>query len=322
MTSNTERVAGVTVINNGTVTSAYYNNKTEINNMRNIGSKYKPETAIYNEEDTYEYGSRFLENVTAYYAIGDTELKWILMVHYNLKRRNNFYIILPRLYSFIDFENEIFNKDSLKSITYKKIEGEGTSKDPYIIYDGYDMMTIYEYVSNGNEFVGKHFKVADGVDVIDLTIKDVNYIPIGTEYYNFNGVFNGNGANFIIELDSVESYQGIFHTLGESANVYNLTINGMVKGRGYIGSLAGRNLGTISNITNYASVTSHNDSEGGNDTGGIVGYNSGSITNVTNNGVVNSNSSYIGGIAGQSIGTITDAHNRAPITGFGNGWRC
>ena len=37
-----------------------------------------------------------------------------------------------------------------------------------------------------------------------------------------------------------------------------------------------------------------------------------------NYGSVISNSSYIGGIAGQSIGEINGAYNRANVTGFGN----
>src|SRR5690606_11551998 len=222
------------------------------------------------------------------------------------------------LYSFINSENDVFVEDSLKSITHQKLEGDGTSKNPYLIYDGYDMMTIHDFVSNGNEFSNKHFKVADGIKHIDLTEDGVDFIPIGTEIYSFGGILNGNKAIFNIHLDTDENYQGIFHTLGETANVFDLAINGFVRGRGYIGSLAGRNLGRITNVTNYALITSENNQSGGNDTGGITGFNAGILTGVMNYGQVTSNSSYIGGITGQNTGEINGAYNRANVSGFGN----
>src|SRR5690554_4073983 len=318
MLANGDVVAGIAINNNNSIRSAYYN-ETEIKNIRNSGSLYKPNSAIYNIKDSINIGSRTLEEMTVYYAIGDADTQMDFDGSlYNLKQGTDFTSYFPELYQYINFNNEIFNNDSLKSITHKKIDDSGTSSDPYIIYDGYDMMTIYEYVLNGNEFVNKHFKVADGVDLIDLSISDLNYLPIGTDYYNFNGILNGNNATFIININSNDSYQGIFHTLGENAKITNLTINGSVVGRGYTGSLAGRNLGNIDNVTNYAQVTSTSDSQGGNDTGGIVGFNSGVISNTTNNGIVKSNSSYIGGIAGQSTGEINNSYNRASVTGFGN----
>ena len=207
-----------------------------------------------------------------------------------------------------------FVEDSLESITYKKIEGLGTKLNPYLIYDGYDMMIIGDYVRDGHEFVGKYFEVAPKVTQIDLTLEDINYTPIGSNEYNFGGIFDGKQARFIIELSTNSEYLGIFHTLGETAKVTNMVITGTISGHAYLGGLAGRNLGIIENIYNHAHITSTL----GNDIGGIVGFNQGTIKLVTNQGKITSNGSYTGGITGQNDGVIMDAYNRNDVIGFSN----
>ena len=214
--------------------------------MRILEQYIVPTSAVYNVDDNELFGSRTLEDMTVYYAIGDgsTQMNFDASL-YELKTGNDFTSYFPELYAYKSFDNDIFKQDSLKSITHKKLDGEGTQASPYLIYDGFDMMTIHEYVKNGNEFSNKHFKVADGIKHIDLTEPGLDYIPIGTEIYSFGGMFNGNKATFYIHLDSFENYQGIFHTLDETANIFDLTINGYIRGRGYVGSLAGRNLGRV-----------------------------------------------------------------------------
>ena len=180
------------------------------------------------------------------------------------------------------------------------------------------MMTVYNYVKDGIIFTNKYFKVDNSVTEIDLTGDELGYIPIGTNEYNFNGYFDGSNKVFLLDFDEDDPYIGIFHTIGNNASISNIVINGNVKGSGYIGALAGVNLGKVENITNWASVTGFSLGDGGNDVGGIIGTNKGIINNVTNNGVILSESSYVGGITGQNTGTITNAYNRAPVNGFGN----
>ena len=101
----------------------------------------------------------------------------MIKVYIKQKQGTDFTTYFPELYIFIDHAYSVFVEDSLESITYKKIEGLGTKLNPYLIYDGYDMMIIGDY-RDGHEFVGKYFEVAPKVTQIDLTLEDINYIQL------------------------------------------------------------------------------------------------------------------------------------------------
>ncbi|MDY0276569.1 MAG: InlB B-repeat-containing protein [Acholeplasma sp.] len=308
-------VGGVAGKNEGTIQKAYYN-KTEITLMRNLSGYHVPETAVYGVTDLLDVKGLEIETMTGLYAVGSEEGQMEFDGSlYHVKSGYDFTMYFPELNIFRGNSNDIVKSDSLTSITYNKIEGKGTKADPYLIYDGYDMMTVHQYVANEIEFNNKHFKVAPGVNVIDLTLEDLGYTPIGSNEYNFKGFFDGSGVNFIVNLiDSNSDYQGLFHTLGTGSIVHDLTITGTIKGKSYIGGLTGRNLGTVYNIENYAEIISVE----GNDIGGIIGYNEGNVTNVYNYQTVSSNGSYTGGIVGQSSGKIKEAFNRGKVTGNTN----
>ena len=67
-----DKVAGLIVNNPGTFWYGYYN-ETELNNMRNLGDFLIPTSAIYELPNTEFYGSRKLEDMTVYYALGSDE---------------------------------------------------------------------------------------------------------------------------------------------------------------------------------------------------------------------------------------------------------
>ncbi|MDD4070541.1 MAG: hypothetical protein PHF05_08870, partial [Candidatus Izemoplasmatales bacterium] len=174
------------------------------------------------------------------------------------------------------------------------------------------MVEFKTFVENEFTFEGKYFKVADGVETIDLTTALDTFTPIGTAQFRFGGTFDGQGVNFVVDFDMpLEEYVGLFHTLGSTAVVKNIDISGSIRGKSYVGSIAGRNMGEISNVNNYASVASLE----GNDIGGITGVNEGTIDNAFNRGTVVMNGTYAGGITGQNIGTITNSYNKGNITG-------
>ncbi|CCV64247.1 conserved hypothetical protein (predicted large exoproteins involved in heme utilization or adhesion) [Alteracholeplasma palmae J233] len=308
-------LGGIAGISIGSIEKAYYN-QTELDFMRNVKGYKVPKTAIYNTTDTEDVASRKLEGMTGKYAIGMTVEQMDLDPQlYFVKEGYDFTSYFPELKVFKNHTNEVFKEDSLVSITYNKIKGKGTVNDPYIIYDGYDMMIIYQYVANEIVFTNKYFKVADGVKTIDLTLEDIDYAPIGTNEFAFDANFNGNGANFIIKLNDItQDYRGIFHTLGKNAVVSNLSVSGTISGKSYVGSVAGRNLGKIENVSSSVKIYSSD----GNDIGGIVGYNEGIIINATNNEYIESNGTYTGGIAGQNSGTISQSFNKGRIVAYSN----
>ena len=122
----------------------------------------------------------------------------------------------------------------------------------------------------------------------------------------YTGVFDGNGATIKLDVDKSEQNAGLFSVIGNGGEVKNVTTEGNVIGRSYVGGICGTNKGTISDCNNKANVTSRNSMAGG-----IAGYceSSGKIQfsgAMTNSGVIDSNGS-MGGIVGECKGSIEGA---------------
>jgi hypothetical protein len=304
-------VGGVAAVNTGTLERVYYNT-TEIENM--VPDSYvTASSAVFNNADTDDVKGLPLDNMTGVTAIADSsEYMNFTVSEWSLKDGQDFVSYFPEMNYFKNSEDSVIKADSLVSITDKKLEGSGTSQDPYLIYDGFDMRTIGIFVLKGKDFAGKYFKVADGVSVINLTYTSLGYTPIGSLEYQFNGILDGRNANFVVKIDNErEDYQGIFHTLGTGAKISNMTISGTVIGNSYIGGLAGRNLGSVSNVVNNATVQNFE----GNNGGGITGFNEGTISDCVNYGTVSVVGTYAGGIAGDNAGTITRCYNKGAVSG-------
>ncbi len=130
---------------------------------------------------------------------------------------------------------------------------------------------------------------------------------------NFSGVLDGNGHEIQIErtLSTVtESYNGgLFNILTDKAEIKNLTVSGYFNVPGAdagktIGGIVGRvasSAAQISNVVNNLSVNASN----ANYVGGIAGDTMGKITNSLNTGSVTAKT-YGGGIAGQVSAAATE----------------
>ncbi|MDY3196114.1 MAG: InlB B-repeat-containing protein [Paracholeplasma sp.] len=309
--------AGIVSVNAGTLSFLYYN--IEHVSPRIIDPTLElVSSAVYQTVDTTDVKGLLLINMSGLTALGNNDEQMNFeKTKYSVKLGNDFTSYYPELLVFknhIDLNRQAY---SLESVTDKKLDGNGTLLDPYIIEDGFDMNTINEFIMNENHFINKYFKVKDGISVIDLTLTELWYTPLGNDQNSFRGHLDGNNANFILDLDNESSdYLGIFHTLGMGSSVKNLTVSGQVIGRSYLGSVAGRNYGTIENVTNLAAIKSFGSiNDGANSIGGITGVNVGTIKNVVNKGIVSAQGSYVGGIVGENELTITDSYNKAPVSG-------
>jgi filamentous hemagglutinin family protein len=141
----------------------------------------------------------------------------------------------------------------------------------------------------------------------------------------FTGLLEGNGGlgtNYTISnltLSSSTSPVGLFGFIGTGATVRNLNLaNVSITGTHdtmFLGTLAGQNNGTISNV-NVTNSTVNGGTHEGIGAGGLVGQNTGTITNsnVTNvtvtvgNGCFvdcNGGTNFAGGLVGSNLGTIT-----------------
>ncbi len=176
-----------------------------------------------------------------------------------------------------------------------------------IIIDSNNTWTI----SNANGLATFRNNVNLGFTKINATLSDnitldssTSWLPIGTEYSEYVGIFNGN--NRIISglfIDNNSAYNGLFRTLGGA--VINLGMKDVNINAGrYVGGITARleaggviASSYVDNIT-ISSVSS--------EVGGIAGSNYGSIadTNVANSTITTMDFN-VGGISGYNAGNIS-----------------
>lgn len=191
------------------------------------------------------------------------------------------------------------------------LSGSGTDNDPYIIADAADLKAFAALLDGNAENLGIYAKVEDGVASIDVSDEEWQPMPANVKDTEGNdagytGVFDGNGATIKLDVDKSEKNAGLFSVIGNGGEVKNVTTEGNVIGRSYVGGICGTNKGTISDCNNKANVTSRNSMAGR-----IAGYceSSGKIQfsgSMTNSGVIDSNGS-MGGIVGECKGSIEGA---------------
>lgn len=194
-------------------------------------------------------------------------------------------------------------------------EGAGDLYEPesrdgvYQITDGGELAWFAALVNGTLEGVEQNVN-AKAVLVRDIDLGGEVWTPISTGYPYFGGTLDGNGKT-IRNLCTGEgaNYQGLFGYVGSEGTVSNLTIEGTVKGRQYVGAAAGNNKGTIAHVVNKADVSAT-----GECVGGITGTNEGVLLSVENQGDLNSTYYNLGGIAGRNTGTITEALNVGSVT--------
>lgn len=138
------------------------------------------------------------------------------------------------------------------------------------------------------------------------------FAPIGV----FNGSFDGLGHTIegLLINRPADTYVGLFGAVGAAATVSNVgLVGGSVTGNIYVGSLAGRNEGTISNSFATTSVS------GATSAGGLVGavFSTGTLANSHAGGTVSSQ--YAGGLAGLNQGTISNSYATGAATGANSG---
>jgi len=217
------------------------------------------------------------------------------------------------------------------------MNGDGSSSSPYEISTASDLQAMQENLS-------ANYIVVNDIDASG-TVNWNNgqgFNPIGD--YNdvsFTGSLDGkkydiSGLN--IKRQS-ENYVGLFGEIGAGGEVKNVgVINVNITGDGKVGSLAGRNYGTVSNSNSTGNVTGEeyvvgglvgknyngtvsNSYSTGNvsgviEVGGLVGYNyNGNISNSNSTGNV-SGEEKVGGLVGYNWnGNISNSYSTGNVTG-------
>ncbi|MGI6033271.1 MAG: beta strand repeat-containing protein [Coriobacteriales bacterium] len=192
-------------------------------------------------------------------------------------------------------------------------DGTGTESDPYQIASADDLTKLDEYVNAGTDFSGQYFKLTSDI-ALDENFKGIGSGNVDSGYGTaFCGTFDGDSHT----ISGIAAPRGLFPNLGSGDNqatVENLTISGKIStDKANAGILAGYAHATISNVSVSGSITSsYTKSYGGAQVGGIVGaLSDGSITgctadvDVTVSDFENNIDGAVGGICGESMGTVT-----------------
>lgn len=207
---------------------------------------------------------------------------------------------------FANFSKSIFDLSNienvallpLNNINTKKLVGDGSLGNPYLLDSVRGINELADIVNNGNRKIYINL-----IDNIEATGKEIN--SIGDAFNSFIGTFNGNnkiinGYTYLNkESYYTQNYFGLFGFVGEGGIVKNLNVSANFvinygSNTNYTGIIAGYNRGYISNCNVY---------------GGIVAV----LQNVNSEYAL----TYVGGIVGLNTGRvgygIVDSNNYATI---------
>ncbi len=214
--------------------------------------------------------------------------------------------------------------------------GDGTSTNPYRI-------ATADQLQNMNLYLSAHYKVINDIDASGTSSwnSGAGFEPIGDDSDNFAGSLDGQGYN-ITGLYIKRPYNnniGFFGYISSSSKIENVSlINYNVIGYYYIGGLAGKNYGDVTQCCatgtvnarasfagsfvgqNYGTLTQcySNSTVTGDNCLGIVGYNEGILTQCYSTGTMIGNG-WVGGIVGQNHrGTLTQCYATGTVTGSGS----
>lgn len=190
----------------------------------------------------------------------------------------------------------------------EKPDGSGTQTDPYQIGSGAELAWLANAVNNASSGTKFYVVLTDDID-----LGGQPWTPIGKEFYEFSGVFDGGGH--VVEGLKVSNVAdaGLFG-VAKGAAIKNLVVRGSVTGTGNAAGILAKAKSeacTIENCGNEAAVTVAK--SGGGYAGGILGnavaaiyvercYNSGTVTSTGNTSY-----SRAGGIVGYMSGSNGEA---------------
>ena len=202
----------------------------------------------------------------------------------------------------------------------EKPSGEGTEVAPYQIGSGAQLAWLADRVNNASSVTKLYVELTDDID-----LGGQPWTPIGKEFYEFSGVFDG-GGHVVEGLKVYNAADAGLFGVAKGAAIKNLVVRGSVIGTdNAAGILAVAKDGacTIENCGNEATVTVAK--SGGGYAGGILGSTSANvqIARCYNRSAVTStgNASYsrAGGIVGRIFGSdgkaeVNTCYNTGNIT--------
>ena len=212
------------------------------------------------------------------------------------------------------------------TVTTVNLSGEGTSDAPYLI-NSLEELKLFTSCVNTGIYNGTYVYVQL---TNDIDLKQMDWTPIGTATYAFQGSFDGNGKTISnLYLLGNNDYTGFFGLLGNNpekpAVVKDLTIDGVTGSNlgsrddsngayAYCGALAGHTYtAKMTNvIVKNAEITANYVTY----IGGLVGHGYSTMVNCGFEGNVNANGcTQVGGLQGSCMINATDCYVKGTISG-------
>ncbi len=205
---------------------------------------------------------------------------------------------------------------------------ENTEATPYLLANAVDYEAYAAAVNGGDNMSGKYVKLTADIGTEEAPVTTAIGTSTNSNYYAGN--FDGNGKTVWVNI-SVNHAAGVIAYLA-GGSVKDLTVRGNVtrasaassSAVSYVGGVVGMITsagGTVTNCTNYATVTGPDYCSAG----GIIGHNTGvaTIENCANYGEIKGGNLYasnigIGGIIGRIAkgGTqVTNCRNYGKVSG-------
>lgn len=198
-------------------------------------------------------------------------------------------------------------------------DGSGTQTDPYQIGSGAELAWLANAVNNASSGTKFYVVLTDDID-----LGNQPWTPIGRDFHEFSGAFDGNGH--VVEGLKVSNVAdaGLFGA-AKGAAIKNLVVRGSVTGTDNAAGIlakAKNEACTIENCGNEAAVTVAK--SGGGYAGGILGstsanvqiarcYNSGIVTSTGNNSYSRAGG-IVGYISGNGEAKVNTCYNTGNIT--------
>lgn len=161
-----------------------------------------------------------------------------------------------------------------------------------------ELQAFAEAVDGGTSYDGKTILLTQDIDASGVTWNPIGSYTSASSFVAFDGIFDGQGHIVTLNAqDATAAGYGFFAV--NAGTVRDLTVDGVVSGKSYVGAIAGRNSGIITGCVNRAEVSATSMA-----VGGITAYmnNKAVVENCANEGTVTGNgTTYTGGIVAQAL---------------------
>lgn len=199
---------------------------------------------------------------------------------------------------------------------------QGTQASPYEIADGEQLAWLADKVNNASTVSAIYAVLTDDID-----LGGCSFTPIGKDFHEFSGVFDGQGHTVSgLKVTDVAD-AGLFGT-AKDATIRNVVVRGNVTGTSNAAGILARAKTTTCTIESCGNEAVVNViKSGGGYAGGILGYaiTSTTVTNCYNSGAVTSKSNtsdsrasgIVGYLSGNGSVKITTCYNTGKVTSDG-----